>query len=79
MISIAVSIIFAIIILIAGIVVGAVIALDYALKELEKIEKVFGNYVEHYKDITNTAIRSAAKFESRCKELEVKYGEPHVE
>ena len=79
MITLSTYIISGIIMLIVGGIIGAALALNYASTELEKIEKKYDASVKNYKDITNTAIRSAAKFEKRCKELEVKYGEPHVE
>lgn len=79
MITTTTYIISAIIILIAGIIVGALVALGYASKELEKIEKKYDASVKNYKDIANTAIRSASKYETRCKELEARYGKSHVE
>lgn len=72
-------IISAFIVLIVGIIIGAIAALAYAFKELEKIDKKYDDSVKHYKDIANTAMRCASKYETRCKELESKYGEPHVQ
>lgn len=71
-------IISAIIILIVGIIVGAIAALTYAYKELEKIDKKYDDSVKNYRDIANTAMRCASKYETRCKELESRHGEPHV-
>lgn len=79
MITTTTYIILSIIALFGGIIIGALVAFNYASKEIEKIEKKCDASVKNYKDIANTAIRSASKYESRCRELEVKYGEPHVE
>lgn len=79
MITTAVYIASAIAILVTGCAIGALIALNYATRELIILEEKYKNTIEAYKDIANTAMRCASKYETRCKELESKYGELHVQ
>lgn len=64
--------------LLGGGIAGWIVAM-ISIKEAAKLSEAYKHQLEHYKDISNTAYKCAAKFEKRCKELEVKYGEPHVE
>jgi hypothetical protein len=64
--------------LLGGGIAGWIVA-TFSIKEAAKLGEAYKNQLVHYKDIANTAIRCASKFENRCRELEVKYGEPHVQ